>query len=516
MPSTKASPKAIKGGVSAREFADNAVILRRTWTGIMESYLMKIQLEIYSEPLCVWLREVATKTYETTDLEMFPIKLQSPFRELFFYRTEIQSLAEDDSVDEHLRRDARALNEFVQQPNGLLASIVQDHTRFSEEGKVLSDILWTIFPPNSLLVFDSGAIRECWICRDVFQVASGREKKNRVWVIKGLRIGFDALAMGLAKQEFVIDNPLAGLRILTIADLSLTPISYYKAWGQLEEILHRRADLLGQCLGAEKPSATFKSYKGAAWDGHQLYFWQGVAREPKPRSLDEHVCVDFRYPRGHELNEQLEVISHSTAGARSTARGIIRLRERLFKPRSLHRSRRSDASSETSDSEAEDLQHIPEDLVNAMTYDHTVDTSWTTDAPGTLNLGTLRRLAEVATARFNISREEFFMLFPALVPAFGLWSNSWRLVLSDGLQDVEWNTINFGALQCDQHTKRLLETLIKGHKARLATSKSPVDQRRQGLLLHLCGYVHPLVPNGMMYCAPGSRFRLTKIAGVPG
>ncbi|KAJ5717345.1 hypothetical protein N7488_002991 [Penicillium malachiteum] len=207
-------------------------VLRRTWKlqgGV--SFLIRVELEIQSEALCQALRTIIKNTYERTDLEVFPIRISGPFVELFFYRHEIEALATDPNVDEYLRQDAAVLKDFVQTKK-LMRSIWQDHDRFTPKGQVVGYIIWTIYPPNSLLVLDVGPLHECWICRDVVFIQS---QNQLIWRISGLRLDSNGNTVGLARQT--VELPMIGMHLFKIVDLPVVPIKYYRDWKGLEVTL---------------------------------------------------------------------------------------------------------------------------------------------------------------------------------------------------------------------------------------------------------------------------------------
>ena len=438
-------------------------------------------MEIHSELLCNWLREVATKTYESTDLQRFPITLRSPFRELFFHRAEIQALAEDESKDPQLRKAAQALTEFVHQPKGLLSSIIEDHTRFSKEGKVLSDILWTIYPPNSLLVLNSGPIKECWICRDVRQYSGSLG--GEMWVIEGLRIGYDGRSPGLAKQEFLVDNPSTTLRLLNISDLSLIPVPECEDWEELKRVLLRRSESLVSDLGTDLASFVCRAYMGAVWDYPYYAFRKGTSPVSEARSVDERVMVDFMtHSRAvtSDYKDRMEDIPYNAG--KFTARGVIPWRK---------------FNSSAFDAEVESVRAGPQDLVSKLSYEAIANTANAlplVDTTDVYRRGVLENLADFCVSNFHIAREEFDLLFPALIPAFGLRSKTWGWILSDRLLEIEWDKSAFDSLQQDERTKRLLATLLKGRKSKVATSEDRgmvAEKAPDGLVFLLQGYVQP-------------------------
>lgn len=102
--------------------------------------------------------------------------------------------------------------------------------------------------------------------------------------------------------------------------------------------------------------------------------------------------------------------------------------------------------------------------------------------------GTLDDLARDAQQVLHLSREDFNLLFPAAVPAFGLKSKDWGWVLVDGLRDIVWNSTAFQSLQYDQGTKDLVHALIRGHKRGLKTGFDDlIAGKGQGLVFLLHG-----------------------------
>lgn len=244
---------------SAPKYEEYAVVLRRTWVLRGQvSIPVRIELEIQSEPLCKELQKIAVNHYDNTDLESFPIKLIAPFEEIFFYRNEIQALAKKEDIDPQLQNDAKVLSDFIQK-NGLLTSIIDDHAKYNKLGQVVSDILWTIFRPNSLVVVNSGVIRECWILRNISMVGTGIPGVYD-WAIVGLRLDFDGDLPGLSSQTF--RTPMLGMQVCKISDLPIVPIEYCNDWSTVRPILEARAARLRRLLGEDLSSFLPQMYNG--------------------------------------------------------------------------------------------------------------------------------------------------------------------------------------------------------------------------------------------------------------
>ena len=100
----------------------------------------------------------------------------------------------------------------------------------------------------------------------------------------------------------------------------------------------------------------------------------------------------------------------------------------------------------------------------------------------------LDSLARTVERVLHVTKDDFELLFPALVPAFGLKSKQWYWVLTDDLHNVSWNTTAFDSLQHDPATKKLMHALVEGHKGGPGTGfHDLIDGKGQGLIFLLHG-----------------------------
>lgn len=288
IPIERLNPKRRKDGKKKKDakYEDYAVVLRRTWVQQKHtSVLVRIELEIQSEELCQAFRKIVINTYEGTDLESFPIKLKCPFSELFFYRQKIKDLADNDQTSETLRREAQVLYDFTTN-NGLMSSILSDHDKYFKKGHVVNDILWTIYPPNSLVVVNVGMIQECWICRNVSTQETWR---GFSWILDGFRIGFDGSSVGMVRQKFTI--AMTQLGICKILDLPVIPFEQYKDLSALRKSLVTRADSLKAMIGSDFTSFSPKEYTGAAWREEFTEYQADFNPQPDAKQVRFEDCV---------------------------------------------------------------------------------------------------------------------------------------------------------------------------------------------------------------------------------
>ncbi|CAG9981746.1 unnamed protein product [Clonostachys byssicola] len=463
---------------STQKYEEYAVVLRRTWVLRGQvSIPVRIELEIQSESLCRELQKIAVSHYENTDLESVPIKMRAPFEELFFYRNEIQALTEKEDIDLQLRNDVKVLNDFIKN-NGLLTSIIDDHAKYNKLGQVVSDILWTIFPPNSLVVVSVGIIRECWILRNV-SIVQTQVPGVYDWSIAGLRLDFDGILPGMSSQTFT--TPMLGLQVCKISDLPVVPIEYCNDWSTLRPMLEMRAAKLRRVLGEDLSSFLPQMYTGPSLSISE--YNKGIKPTQIAKQIDERVIVDYKMyvQRNEDSTTELIKLGDNqkvqAAGARGKARGII----------SISDERCADPTCKTC---MKNMSHGDEvyEAASFAPVRPTADPDTITNGDKLDDINNLANLAQLVINRFKISLEDFSLLFPALVPAFGLKSKEWLWLCSDSLQDVNWSLTAFDSLQLESRTKDLIECLVKGHMSKLATAFDDViPGKGQGLVFLLHG-----------------------------
>jgi len=218
--------------------------------------------------------------------------------------------------------------------------------------------------------------------------------------------------------------------------------------------------------------------------------WHGIdkkghrANSNHSTQMDERVVVDYKMyiERGDYSATSLVKLGDNqksqAAGARGKARGII----------STSDASCADPTCKTCTKEMPghvDEVYEAESFVPAKpAADPHVKTKM--DKPN--DTSNLVNLAQVVVDRFKISLHDFELLFPALVPAFGLKSKGWTWLLSDLLEDVGWSLEAFSSLQLERSTKHLVASLVKGHKSKLATVFDDViPGKGQGLVFLLHG-----------------------------
>ncbi|KAI1451237.1 hypothetical protein F4805DRAFT_474655 [Annulohypoxylon moriforme] len=387
--------------VKTRTYEDYTLVLRRTWVSQKhESIFVRLELEIQSEELCKELRKIAISIYEETNLQSVPIKLKSPFSELFFYRDQIKAISKNETHSPELRYAANVLHDFIQD-NGLLSSIIADYEKYCKEGQVVSDILWTIYPPNSLILVNTGKIQECWICRKVVLMNTPYQSSNS-WEVSGFRIGFDGSSAGLVRQTFSL--PMTKLRVYKISDLPVVPINHCKSPERIRELLTARSMRLQRVLGKNLASFSSQSYKGATWDYDSSEYDMETHRSANVKRIDGRVIVDFKAFIEAD-NKQLRLLEDFGNHLRNEAK----IRKTRVKPRGIINERDVSPSRPEFDSDE------PNVIFNPETDDDPMNPKRFLDRPEIENstepiLGDLSSLSKAVTDSFNISDEDFNLL----------------------------------------------------------------------------------------------------------
>ncbi|KAK1832647.1 hypothetical protein QBC39DRAFT_347835 [Podospora conica] len=486
IPSSRYIPQGFNSKSKTKKSYDgHAVVLRRTVVqdGDARPRLLRADLEIQSPGLCAALSTLVGSSFENSDLQAVPIKLPSPFRELFFFRLEIEALAQDETKDDELRSEVQLLVNFTAK-NGLLTSIIQDHVRYSKKSQVPADILWTLYPPNSLAVFNGDLVKECWLVRNVQQIVD--EQGIYWWQVSGLRLGCNGSAPGLVRQAVIVSR--VSINLLTISDLKLVPTEHFRDWKKLHAALVSRADKIVGLLGDTLCGFHAQTYAGTAWDeiSPSRTYDESVGGG-KVKQVNERVMVDVKafIDHGENTTIRLEDLRKNdkdqTSQTTAPGRGMVN-------------ESRTRCSDPTCKQEGCKVPHDREpkgvhEILEARPFEQEVEL---VHAAATkeeeIPTNSIKTLAKTAHAVLGVPEKNLMLLFPGLLPAFGLKSKKWRWVLADKLEDVVWSKAAFEFLQLNQGTKRLVQCLVEGHKDSVTMGfDDVVAGKGQGLIFLLHG-----------------------------
>lgn len=199
------------------------------------------------------------------------IQIPRPYCELFFARDKIRDYIADEENDQALRDEVKILEDFIRDPRSSLPAVLENYEAVLEEGEVTAANVWTLFPPNEVLLFQQDAISECYICRSVCLIAD-QAMGTRHWQVTAIRVDFDGETIGLANEIFMIEY-FGGKR--KFRDLILTPVRFVPEWDSLKQQLLSRGqrflDFLNHGYEAQQ-------YDGSAWE-HRCR-WNSVSPRP--------------------------------------------------------------------------------------------------------------------------------------------------------------------------------------------------------------------------------------------
>ena len=147
------------------------------------------------------------------DVDETRAKIYAPCPALFFERNYIAKLAqthEDSDTREHLELLCKVLNEE-------LGSIIDESEALIAEGKITSELVWTLFPPNGLVVGKREGSSIDWGGR-----IARKEKYTTNGNVPWEYLDFDGFEFGFAQHISVI-NPFKGKKSITDLPVHQTP-----------------------------------------------------------------------------------------------------------------------------------------------------------------------------------------------------------------------------------------------------------------------------------------------------
>lgn len=244
-----------------KKYQDYSLVLERQVQERPDGVLLILDttLKIQSKTLRTAFREIQKTGYDGTDLYANTIKIRTPFCEVFFARHGIKAFLDDPIQPSEIRAEMQLLQNVITDQKGALADDIKLYEQNTAEGRINGSILWTIYPPDELLLVTSQNFTECWICRDV-----RFNSKLLRFTIKGLRLDFDGSAtLGLSPVFHHIPY-FAGERLIT--ELPVVPVSYIPNWeSTLKGKMMDRGKKFFHLLGKDMKGHALRTYNGPAW-----------------------------------------------------------------------------------------------------------------------------------------------------------------------------------------------------------------------------------------------------------
>ena len=143
------------------KYAENGLVLRRKYTkttGKSSPEHSQTMLEVNNEVLRETIRH-ALGDYPLVNLSSTPIVIVSPYRELFYYREELRAYINSSERSPFEKARLQLLDTFMTEN---LESTQRDYNKNVLHGYATFSLLWTLYPPNSLIVTRENNINRCF------------------------------------------------------------------------------------------------------------------------------------------------------------------------------------------------------------------------------------------------------------------------------------------------------------------------------------------------------------------
>lgn len=216
--------KSKKNGPPAKKFGEYAIVTRRTLDDDRRTVL-SVVMEIQSKRLQKELQKMV-EFPGAVDLKANPILIPKPYQLLFYERDKIRRFKHEST---ELGNEMQLLADFIRTDDGI-RSIRKEHKYLISRRKISWRIVWTIFQPGQLVVFNIDGV--VTIRRLVkFKLAQLN------FMAVGLGIGYNGTRLGETKDRRIL-RPFNGIR--DIESLPVVPLKYWKDGEKLKERLIER------------------------------------------------------------------------------------------------------------------------------------------------------------------------------------------------------------------------------------------------------------------------------------
>ncbi|KAL4947949.1 hypothetical protein BDW69DRAFT_103403 [Aspergillus filifer] len=417
-----------------------------------QKVLESVQLEVQSATLCQDLRALIPYSYDDTDLTDEPIIIRQPFHEIFFARSAIKEAARGSPKSSRTRDELNLVCNFID-TDEVLSPLIRLYEKLVLRKRVSYQLLWTIYPPNSLMVVKIAEVQECWICRNI-QV----DRDGLYWLI-GLRLGFDGVKIGLETKRFRM-MPFHDGR--EINDLPVVPLSFWPDRDDLEASLKARGAQLDKLLGIDFMGDSHVFYKGPGWSSDE-------PQEGPKLEIDGRVILDFTTYM-QEITEDDSKTKDETF-VRPSLKFTDPPRKRASPIATFQRGAKP----------ASGRALLPLSLNGSSDSDQDSEPSQSSDEEGTTNVDTTCYLKTILQTKYGCS--DVHLIYPARYPAYVLAQKKWAWIAVDKIKPIKWNGESFGSLQMDERTKNLVGSLVSvHHKKDMAPFDDIIQGKGQGLI----------------------------------
>jgi hypothetical protein len=119
---------------------------------------LETTLEIWSPIIRAALGEILLQCLYL-NLAACPIEIPQPYHALFHYRKEIRAWAELPDRTQEEQKHMNVLTNFMRTN---LAKVEREYEQYEPKGHVTFKLLWTLFRPETIIVFQTDHYKECY------------------------------------------------------------------------------------------------------------------------------------------------------------------------------------------------------------------------------------------------------------------------------------------------------------------------------------------------------------------
>jgi len=227
-----------------KKYSHYALVLRRKVDRKGEA--RSTQLEIRSKVIRAAFQDILASC-SSLNLVVSPIVIRDPFEPLFQYRNEIRDYAASPERDEAQKSHFKELIQFIEDN---LGKVEAEFNQYSPSGLVTFELLWTLFRPETLVVFQTDYFQECYrVSTCEHRIRNGENNFEIVawyWDYNGISFGPSRKLLripefqGARKITQLIVFPFDALPDTEKAAVSQNLISRGKKWRHLVDQCHRQ------------------------------------------------------------------------------------------------------------------------------------------------------------------------------------------------------------------------------------------------------------------------------------
>ena len=171
------------------KYEENGLVLRRRYTKKpgknSELKWSRSMLEINNEVLRKTIRH-ALGDYPFVNLSTTPIVITAPYRELFHYRKGLRDYIDSPERSSFENERLQLLTTFMTEN---LELTQREYNRHVLHGYATYDLLWTLYPPNSLIVTRADNINRCFQVKSFEKLVEKDEIHCYYWSYREGRFG---------------------------------------------------------------------------------------------------------------------------------------------------------------------------------------------------------------------------------------------------------------------------------------------------------------------------------------